>query len=94
MATGEREQPRIHKLRKDAIRRRLHPDPVGWFHEGLRRYDVRAVCIHRTARHYRPIIRILRQEGFQKEFGMALYEVWVRSSGEPTNVPTPLRPGR
>jgi hypothetical protein len=79
MTNEEREQPRTQKLRKAVARRSRHPDPVGWFHEGLRRYGVRGVCIHQTARHYRAIVGILRREGFRQEFDMAMYEVWVRS---------------
>jgi hypothetical protein len=93
MTNEEREQPRTQKLREAVARRSRHPDPIGWFHEGLQRYGVRGVCIHRTARHYRAIVRILLREGFQKEFGMALYEVWVRSPEKRADLPTTLPPG-
>ena len=68
------------RMSQDRIRRTFHEDPVAWFHEGLRRYDVRGVCIHQTARNFGPIVRILRREGFRMEFEVAMYEIWIRSS--------------
>jgi hypothetical protein len=61
-------------------RRRRHPDRVGLFREGLRVYDVRAVCMHRAARYHEPLVEILRDEGFalKSEFEGLGYEIWIR----------------
>ena len=63
-----------------ARRRSQHEDPVAWFREGLREYDVRGVCIHRTAQHYGPIVQSLRDAGFRLEvdFDRLGYQTWLR----------------
>jgi hypothetical protein len=72
--------PHQPRSRLDGFRRRSqHADPVGWFREGLRRYDVRGVCIHWSAPRFRTIVEVLRSEGFVKDYAASGYEIWIRS---------------
>jgi hypothetical protein len=65
----------------DGVRRRSrHPDPLGWFREGLRRYAVEGVCIDERAPRFREIVETLRDEGFSKEYDAHGHQIWIRGT--------------
>ena len=84
-----RERSILRTTTPGARRRSRHEDPVGLFREGLSAYDVRGVCIHRTAQHYGPIVQSLRDAGFELKFDFDRlgYQTWIRPRGSGPEAP-------
>lgn len=68
-------------------RRSRQGDPVGRFREGLRRYDVRGVCINNRAPLYQPIREVLQAEGFALKWERYGYQIWILSPDAVTKRP-------
>jgi hypothetical protein len=69
------------RIRETEGYRRRHEvdDPVRRFREGLRRYDVRGVCINAKAPLYAPILKVLQAEAFTLKRWRFGFQIWIRS---------------
>jgi hypothetical protein len=70
----------LHIRKTEGFKRRhRQTDPAARFREGLRRYDVRGVCINDQAPLYQEIREVLQAERFEFKWENYEYQIWILS---------------